>query len=580
MVTRAKAGISKPNPKYAHTSTITAMSEPTCYSQANKFQEWRTSMADEFNALQQAGTWSLVPYNPTMNVLPNKWVFRIKRKSDGSIDRFKARLVANGFHQQPGLDYGETFSPVVTHSTIRLIIAMDVHFSWPIRQLDVQNAFLHGSISDEVYMKQPIGFVDPQYPTHVCKLRRSLYGLKQAPRAWFQCFSNHLEHLGFVASQADSSLFVYCHGLIRIYLLIYVDDILITGNNIQCINTLIKDMGSVFSMKDLGPLHYFLGMEVHRSSNGIHLSQSKYISDLLHRTNMVACKPVSTPAVSGKRLSLYDGEPLQDITKFRSVVGALQYLTFTRPDIAFSVNQVCQFMHQPTTTHWIAVKRILRYLKSTPDHGLVYKLGPLTLTAFADSDYAGDPDDRKSTGRYCIFLSPNLVSWSSKKQKGVSRSSTESEYRQLAITAATISWFRKLFKDLHLHLSPPKVWCDNISAIFLASNPVFHARTRHVEVDYHYIREKVTRQELQVGYVVTQDQLADFLTKGLSTYRFNYLLSKLPVRRQPLSLRGCDKPSVVNDSAIHTTHALNKCCPYSDAETLMQCIHVKYSLYL
>ncbi|KAM1791280.1 hypothetical protein ACFX12_035263 [Malus domestica] len=141
MVTRAKDGISKPNPKYAHTSTITAMSEPTCYSQANKFQEWRTAMADEFNALQRAGTWSLVPYTPTMNVLPNKWVFRLKRKSDGSIDRFKARLVANGFHQQPGLDYGETFSPVVTHSTIRLIIAMAVHFSWPIRQLDVQNFF-------------------------------------------------------------------------------------------------------------------------------------------------------------------------------------------------------------------------------------------------------------------------------------------------------------------------------------------------------------------------------------------------------------------------------------------------------
>ena len=259
MVTRAKDGISKPNPKYAHASTISALSEPTCYTQANKFQEWRTSMADEFNALQRAGTWSLVPDQPTMNVLLNKWVFRIKRKSDGSIDRFKARLVANGFHQQPGLDYGETFSPVVTHSTIRLIIVVVVHFSWPIRQLDVQNAFLHGSISDDVYMKQPTCFVDPQYPTHVCKLRRSLYGLKQAPRAWFQCFSNHLEHLGFVASQADSSLFVYCHGLIRIYLLIYVDDILITGNNIECINTLIKDMGFGFYVERSWSSQLFFG---------------------------------------------------------------------------------------------------------------------------------------------------------------------------------------------------------------------------------------------------------------------------------------------------------------------------------
>lgn len=165
-------------------------------------------------------------------------------------------------------------------------------------------------------MKQPTGFINSQFPTHVCKLKHSLYGLKQAPRAWFQCFSNHLEHLGFVPSQADSSFFVYCHGLVHIYLLIYVNDILITGNNIQCINTLIKDMGTSFSMKDLGPLNYFLGIEVHRSSNGVHLSQSKYIMDLLKWTNMIDCKLVSTPAISGKWLSLYNGKPLSDINEF------------------------------------------------------------------------------------------------------------------------------------------------------------------------------------------------------------------------------------------------------------------------
>ncbi|KAK9912116.1 hypothetical protein M0R45_035990 [Rubus argutus] len=257
---------------------------------------------------------------------------------------------------------------------------------------------------------------------------------------------------------------------------------------------------------------------------------------------MLEAKPVSTPAITGRRLSLHDGQPLSDPTTYRSVVGALQYLTITRPDIAFAVNQVCQFMHHPTSTHWIAIKRILRYIKNTYSHGLFYRPGSFTLTAYSDTNYAGDPDDRISTGGSCIYLGPNLVSWSSKKQQGVSRSSTEAEYRQLAYTAATISWFQQLFRDLRLPLSYPKLWCDNISAISLASNPVFHTRTRHVEVDYHYVREKVVCGELVVSYLCTTDQLADLFTKGLAAARFSSLVSKLPVRDLPISLRGNVKP--------------------------------------
>ncbi|CAM8947373.1 unnamed protein product [Rhodiola kirilowii] len=490
-------------------------------------------MADEFNALIQAGIWTLVPRQSTMNVLPNKWVFRIKRHSDGSIQRHKARLVANGFHQQEGLDFGETFSPIVNHSTIRLILALSVQFSWPVRQLDVQNAFLHGYLTDEVYMRQPRGFEDPQYPNHVCRLRRSLYGLKQAPRAWFHCFSSHLEDLGFRSSKADYSLFTYYSGSIRIYLLIYVDDILITGNHPGHIFTLISSLGRLFSMKDLGNVHYFLGMENNRSSSGLLLTQTKYITDLLLRTQMVDAKPVSTPAAPGKRLSIYDGDPLPEPTQFRSIVGALQYLTLTRPDIAFAVNQVSQFMHKPTSAHWVDVKRILRYLKGTITYGLLYTPSSLSLTAYSDADYAGDLDDRRSTGGYCLYLGSNLISWSSKKQGGVSRSSTEAEYRQMAYTTAALSWFRSLFCDLHLHLACLRLWCDNISAISLASNPVFHARTRHVEIDYHFVREKVVRGELLVGYVSTIDQFADIFTKGLSPVRFRFLATKLPVRARP-----------------------------------------------
>ncbi|XP_070660527.1 uncharacterized mitochondrial protein AtMg00810-like [Malus domestica] len=199
-------------------------------------------------------------------------------------------------------------------------------------------------------------------------------------------------------------------------------------------------------------------MEVSRTPSTMYLTQSKYIMDLLKKTNMIDAKPLSTPVSSGRRLSLYDGEPLSDGTTFRSIVGALQYLLFTRPDIAYAVNQVCQFMHSPTTAHWAAVKRILQYLKGIHDHALIYKPSNLHLTAFADADYAGDPDDRRSTGGHCIFVGDNLISWSSKKQRGVSRSSTEAEYRQLAYTSANLSWFRNLFRDLHLQLPPPFLW--------------------------------------------------------------------------------------------------------------------------
>lgn len=260
------------------------------------------------------------------------------------------------------------------------------------------------------------------------------------------------------------------------------------------------------------------------------MTQSKYALDLLYRTKFQDFKPVSSPAAHGKRLSVHDGDILNNPSEYRSVVGVLQYLTITRPDLAFAINPVCQFMHCPTTSHWMSVKRILRFVKSTYDHGLVYSPSTLHLQAFSDADYAGDPDEHRSTGGYCIYFGNNLISWSYKKHGGgISRSSTEAEYRQLALTASELSWLRALFRDLHVALSPPRLWCDNVSAISLASNPVFHSRTKHVEVDYHYIRDKVVRREISVNFVCSEDQLADIFTKGLHPKRFKLLSSKLPV---------------------------------------------------
>jgi histone deacetylase 1/2 len=318
---------------------------------ANK--RWKEAMDDEYKALVDNKTWHLVPHKKGRNLIDCKWVYRIKRKADGTIDRYKARLVAKVFKQRYGIDYEDTFSPVVKASTIRLVLAISLSKGWSLRQLDVKNVFLHGVLEEEVYMKQPPGYENPSAPYHVCKLDKSLYGLKQAPRAWFAKLSSKLQELGFLASKADTSLFIYIKSGIIIFVLVYVDDIIVTSSSNKAITSLLQDLSSTFALKDLGDLHYFLGIEVKRFNQGIVLTQQKYALDLLNRVGLKACKTLSTPLSASEKLSITEGELLgpEDGTRYRSIVGALQYLTLTRPDIAFSVNKVCQFLHAPTTVH-------------------------------------------------------------------------------------------------------------------------------------------------------------------------------------------------------------------------------------
>jgi len=417
MTTRSLNNIHKPTllpdgtPKYPLPQAFTVTTsnpetEPTCYTFAVQHVVWRDAMAEEFHALLKNGTWTLVPPTSSMNIVRSKWVYRIKRKADGSVDRYKARLVAKGFHQQEGIDYWETYSPFIKPVIIRTVLSLAVSSGWPIKQVDISNAFLHGFLSETVYMAQPPGFVHPQFPNSVCLLKKALYGLKQAPREWFSRLSTRLLELGFTASKADPSLFAFVFAGTHLLALVYVDDIILTGSSLSLIDSLLHSLSLDFPIKDLGSLNFFLGVEVHRSPTGLHLCQQRYIADLLKRTSMQFAKPVSSPMSTSSPLSQFDGTPMSDTTLYRSTVGALHYLALTHPDIAFAVNKVSQFSHAPRDTHWTAIKRILRYLKNTLSYGLLIKPTPSSqLFAFSDANWASCPDDRKSTSGYCIFLS-------------------------------------------------------------------------------------------------------------------------------------------------------------------------------
>ncbi|KAK6124927.1 hypothetical protein DH2020_041338 [Rehmannia glutinosa] len=345
-------------------------------------------------------------------------------------------------------------------------------------------------------------------------LNKALYGLKQAPRAWFDKLKSFLLSIGFQESYSDTSFFFSRKGSQLLIILVYVDDLLITGDDAVMVDHIIQKLNSAFSLKHLGEVNYFLGLEAHKTSQGYLLNQTKYINDLLHKTNMSGCTPCPTPYCSNHKLKLNDSPSFVNPSLYRSTIGALQYLTITRPDLSFIVNKLSQFLHSPTSNHWVACKRVLRYLKGSSSTGLIFGASPtLHLTAFSNADWGSNLDDRKSTSGHCVFLGHNLIAWSSKKQSVVGRSSTEAEYRALASVTTEVVWIKSLFVELGFTLkSPTVIWCDNESAISLASNPVFHAKTKHIEIDVHYIRDKVCQQEVDVRYVPSKDQVADTFT--------------------------------------------------------------------
>ena len=500
--------------------------------EAMKDPKWLQAMEAEMEALEKNRTWKLVEPPKDKKPVGCRWVFTVKHKAAGTIERYKARLVAKGYTQTYGVDYQETFSPVAKLDTIRVLLSLAANLDWPLHQFDVKNAFLHGDLEEEIYMELPPGYRCADKPIMVCKLERSLYGLKQSPRAWFGCFSSAMKGYGYSQSNSDHTLFLKGAQGRMTALIIYVDDMIITGNDSAEIMRLQELLSREFEMKNLGGLKYFLGIEVARSKEGIYLSQRKYVLDLLTEVGMLDCKPADTPMVQNCKLGEYPDQTPTNKEKYQRLVGRLIYLSHTRPDIAHAVSVVSQFMHAPSEDHMSAVWRIIRYLKSAPGKGLLFaKNGHLEIEGYTDADWAGSVTDRRSTSGYLTFVGGNLVTWRSKKQNVVARSSAEAEFRGVAKGLCELLWLRKLLTELGY---PPgleiKLFCDNKAAINIAHNPVQHDRTKHVEIDRHFIKENLEAKVIQLPFVKSEDQLADILTKALSSREFHCSLIKLGIK--------------------------------------------------
>ncbi|GJU76430.1 ribonuclease H-like domain-containing protein [Tanacetum coccineum] len=388
-------------------------------------------------------------------------------------------------------------------------------------------------------MHRPPGFVDAGFPNHVCRLRRSLYGLKQAPRAWFQHFAGYAIRAGFYHSRCDSSLFIYRQRSQVAYLLLYVDDIILTASCTTLLQQLIDSLHREFDMTDLGALNYFLGISVVRHSTGLFLSQRKYALQLLERAHMVNCNPSRTPVDTESKL-VQNGVLVQDPTMYQSLAGGLQYLTFTRPDLSYAVQQICLYMHDPREPHLVALKRILRYVHGTLDLGLhLYASFTTSMVGYTDADWAGCPSTCRSTSGYCIFLGDSLLSWFTKRQHTFSHSSVEAEYWGVANVVTETAWLRNLLRELHSPLSTATlVYCDNVVAVYMSVNPVQHQRTKHIKIDIHFVRDMVTASQVRVLHVPSRYQYADIFTKGLPSALFEEFRSSLSVHPPPAPTAG------------------------------------------
>ncbi|KAI3523650.1 hypothetical protein L1887_01930 [Cichorium endivia] len=449
--------------------------EPKKVDEALHDADWIKAMQDELHEFERHKVWTLVPLPPGKTIIGTRWVFRNKMDEDGIVIRNKARLVAQGFTQMEGLDYDETFAPVARLEAIRLFLAFASFMKFKVFQMDVKTAFLHGDLPQEVYLKQPPGFCNDSFPNYVYRLDKAVYGLKQAPRAWYDTLATYLLGKGYHRGAIDNTLLIKRSGDDIILAQVYVDDIIFGSTNDKLTDEFANVMSSKFEMSMMGELSFFLGLQVKQSSDGIFISQSKYLQDMLKKFSFSECKPAKTPMSTSVSLSADPSGVDVNASFYRGMIGSLLYLTASRPDIVFATSMCARFQAMPKESHLNAVKRIFRYLKHTPNLGLWYPCeSSFDLVGFTDSDFVGCSLDRKSTSGGCQLLGNRLISWSSKKQSSVACSTTEAEYVAAGRCCAQVLWIQNQLMDYGFRMSKTPICCDNTSAILISQNPVQH----------------------------------------------------------------------------------------------------------
>ncbi|KAK1574554.1 hypothetical protein QYE76_016334, partial [Lolium multiflorum] len=520
--------------------------DPATYEEAMMSPDsnkWQEAMKSEMGSMYDNKVWTLVDLPDSRKAVENKWIFKRKTDADGNITVYKARLVAKGFRQIQGVDYDETFSPVAKLKSVRILLAIAAFFDYEIWQMDVKTAFLNGDIEEELYMVQPKGFVDPKNADKVCKLQRSIYGLKQASRSWNRRFDKVIKDFGFIQCHGEACIYKKVSGSSVAFLILYVDDILLIGNDIELLSSVKGYLNNSFSMKDLGEASYILGIKIYRdrSRRLIGLSQSTYLDKILKKFRMDESKKGFLPMLPGKVLSKTQGpataeerERMSQIP-YASAVGSIMYaMLCTRPDIAHVVSLTSRYQSDPGMEHWTAVKNILKYLKRTKDMFLCYGGDQeLVVTSYTDASWNTDPDDSKSQSGYVFILNGAAVSWASSKQCTVAKSSTESEYIAASEASSEAVWMKRFIVELGVvpsALDPLVIYCDNMGAIANAQEPRSHKRLKHIKLRYHSIREYIEDGEVKICKVHTDLNVADPLTKALPRAKHDQHQNAMGVR--------------------------------------------------
>jgi hypothetical protein len=518
--------------------------EPNSYKEAmlsSEKEQWQAAMNEEYSSLMKNQTWELVELPKDRKAIASRWHFRHKFNANGTLERHKARWVAKGFSQQEGVDFFETWAPVAKWPTVRLFLSVAAMLDMEIEQMDVNTAFLNPEIDETIYVKQPEGYIKEGDEHLVCKLKKTLYGLKQSPREWYKLLDAFLKQLGFKGTNGDSCLYIKTDEnkpATTAMICIYVDDLNIATKDIKTMQVIKKALANRFSMKDLGPLGFYLGVSItrDRQKRTIQLSQQTYVEKMLKTFNLSECKPVSIPLEPGHQLSNAQSPQNEQERKgmasvpYRNAVGSLIYaMVATRPDIAAAVGVVSQFLANPGEAHWKATKRIFAYLQGTKIMKL--ELGgaklenpeAVKLVGYSDSDWGGCHDTRKSTtGLLFDFGGP--ISWKSKRQHTIALSTAEAEYMAITEAAKEAIWLRELLKELGFaQKAPTTLKSDNQGAIALAKNPVHHARTKHIDIRHHFIRDTIESGQINLEYCRTEDMTADIFTKGLAKPQFTKL---------------------------------------------------------